>query len=282
MNSRRNFLKASGTFALGSLLLPNITEAAKRRRVKDAGLQLYTVRKEMLEDNVGTLKKIASLGYKEIESAASQKGYYYGLKPSEIKKICNDLGMTLRSGHVHYDDAKWQQTIDGAAESGQQYLIASVMPSNGQSVDNYKHASELFNKAGEDCKKSNITFGYHNHDSEFEKENGKVLYDVLLENTNPEFVKMEMDLGWVIVTGNDPLDYFQKYPGRFPLWHLKDMDLKEKHSVEFGKGGLDIKKMLQNSKKSGMKYFFIEQEEYTGTAFDCLKYNMDYLKNLQY
>lgn len=282
MNSRRNFLKASGAFALGSLLLPDLTKALDRKSAKDTGLQLYTVRKEMLEDNVGTLKKIASLGYKEIESAASEKGYYYDFKPAEIKKICNDLGMTLRSGHVHYDETKWQQTIDGASESGQQYLVASVMPVSGQTVDNYKRTSEIFNNAGEACKKSNIAFGYHNHDSEFEIDNGKVLYDVLLENTNPEYVKMEMDLGWVIVTGNDPLAYFEKYPGRFPLWHLKDMDLNEKHSVEFGKGALDIKKMLQASQKAGMKYFFIEQEEYTGTAFDCLAYNINYLKNLKY
>ena len=281
MNSRRNFLKASGALAIGSFLLPDVAKAADRRSVKDAGLQLYTVRNEMLKDNTGTLKKIASLGYKEIESAGSEKGSYYGFKPAEMKKICADLGMTLRSGHVHYDD-KWQQTIDDAAESGQGYLIVSVMPEKGQTVDNYKHTAEVFNKAGEAAKKSNISFGYHNHDSEFEKDNGKVLYDVLLENTNPEFVKMEMDLGWVIVTGNDPLAYFEKYPGRFPLWHLKDMDLKEKHSVEFGKGSLDVKKMLENAKKAGMKYFFVEQEEYSGTAFDCLEYNMNYLKNLKY
>lgn len=281
MNSRRNFLKASGALAIGSFLLPDVAKAADRRSVKDAGLQLYTVRNEMLKDNTGTLKKIASLGYKEIESAGSEKGSYYGFKPAEMKKICADLGMTLRSGHVHYDD-KWQQTIDDAAESGQGYLIVSVMPEKGQTVDNYKHTAEVFNKAGEAAKKSNISFGYHNHDSEFEKDNGKVLYDVLLENTNPEFVKMEMDLGWVIVTGNDPLAYFEKYPGRFPLWHLKDMDLKEKHSVEFGKGSLDVKKMLENSKKARMKYFFVEQEEYSGTAFDCLEYNMNYLKNLKY
>jgi len=281
MNSRRNFLKASGALAIGSFLLPDVAKAADRRSVKDAGLQLYTVRNEMLKDNTGTLKKIASLGYKEIESAGSEKGSYYGFKPAEMKKICADLGMTLRSGHVHYDD-KWQQTIDDAAESGQGYLIVSVMPEKGQTVDNYKHTAEVFNKAGEAAKKSNISFGYHNHDSEFEKDNGKVLYDVLLENTNPEFVKMEMDLGWVIVTGNDPLAYFEKYPGRFPLWHLKDMDLKEKHSVEFGKGSLDVKKMLENSKKAGMKYFFVEQEEYSGTAFDCLEYNINYLKNLKY
>lgn len=281
MNSRRNFLKASGALAVGAFLLPDVAKAIKSKSVKDVGLQLYTVRNEMLKDNVGTLKKIASLGYKEIESAASDKGYYYGFKPAEMKKICTDLGMKLRSGHVHYDDT-WQQTIDQAVESGQEYLIVSVMPEKGQTIDNYKRTAELFNKAGEAAKKSNIFLGYHNHDSEFEKENGKVLYDVLLENTNPEFVKMEMDLGWVIVTGNDPLVYFEKYPGRFPLWHLKDMDLKEKHSVEFGKGGLDVKKMLNNSKKAGMKYFFVEQEEYKGTAFDCLEYNMNYLKKLQY
>ena len=281
MNSRRNFLKTSGALAVGSLLISDLVRAASRKSVTDVGLQLYTVRNEMLNDNVGTLKKIASLGYKEIESAGSEKGSYYGFKPAEMKKVCNDLGMTLRSGHVHYD-AKWQQTIDDAVESGQEYLIVSVMPTKGQTVDNYKSVAETFNKAGEACKKSNITFGYHNHDSEFEKDNGKVLYDVLLENTDPRFVKMEMDLGWVIVTGNDPLAYFAKYPGRFPLWHLKDMDMKEKHSVEFGKGGLDVKKMLENANKAGMKYFFVEQEEYTGTAFDCLKSNMDYLKKLKY
>jgi sugar phosphate isomerase/epimerase len=281
MSSRRNFLKASGALAAGSLLLPDILRAENRKSVKDIGLQLYTVRNEMLKDNVGTLKKIASIGYKEIESAASDKGYYYGFKPAEMKKVCKDLGMTLRSGHVHYDN-NWQQTIDQAVESGQAYLIVSVMPEKGQTVDNYKRTAEIFNKAGEAAKKSNITFGYHNHDSEFEKDNGKVLYDVLLENTDPQFVKMEMDLGWVIVTGNDPLAYFEKYPGRFPLWHLKDMDLTARHSVEFGKGSLDVKKMLDNAKKAGMKYFFVEQEEYTGTAFDCLKYNMDYLKKLNY
>ena len=114
------------------------------------------------------------------------------------------------------------------------------------------------------------------------KKMGKFYMMFSLENTNPEYVNLEMDLGWVIVTGNDPLDYFAKYPGRFPLWHLKDMNVAEKHSTEFGKGGLDVKKMLQNSQKAGMKYFFVEQEEYTGTAFESLEYNYKYLKNLDY
>ncbi|MEP7233508.1 MAG: sugar phosphate isomerase/epimerase [Ginsengibacter sp.] len=280
MNSRRRFLRTSGAIAAGSFLLPGIVQAAKRNAAKDVGVQLYTVRKEMLEDNMGTLKKLAALGYKEIESAGSEKGNYYGLKPAEMKKACKDLGMTLRSGHVHFD-GKWQQTIDDAVEAGQEYVIVSSMPTRGQTVDNYKSVADAFNKAGEAAKKSNLSFGYHNHDFEFEKENGKILYDVLVENTDPQYVNLEMDLGWVIVTGNDPMAYFAKYPGRFPLWHLKDMDMQEKHSVEFGKGGLDIKKMLGAAKKSGMKYFFVEQEEYATTPFDALAYNYDYLKKMK-
>lgn len=122
MKSRSSFLKASGAFAAGSLLLPDIAKATSRRSVKDVGLQLYTVRSDMLKDNIGTLKKIAATGYKEIESAGSDKGSYYGLAPAEMKKICRDLGMTFRSGHLHYDQ-KWEQTIDDAVESGQEYMI---------------------------------------------------------------------------------------------------------------------------------------------------------------
>ncbi|MEO6330072.1 MAG: sugar phosphate isomerase/epimerase [Ginsengibacter sp.] len=281
MNSRREFLKTSGAVVIGSALLPNLAKASNLNAAKDVGVQLYTVRKEMLADNIGTLKKLAALGYKEIESAGSDKGNYYGLKPAEMKKVIKDLGMNLRSGHVHFD-GKWQQTIDDAKEAGQEYVIVSSMPTKGQTVDNYKSVAESFNKAGESCKKSNLYFGYHNHDFEFEKENGKILYDVLIENTNPEYVNLELDLGWVVVTGNDPLKYFEKYPGRFPLWHLKDMNMTEKHSTEFGKGGLDIKKMLNASKKSGMKYFFVEQEEYTSTPFEALAYNYNYLKKLKH
>ena len=281
MSSRRDFFKTSGAFALGSMLLPELVKAtAAGYPVKEVGVQLYSVRKEMLEDNIGTLKKLAKLGYNQIESAGSEKGYYYGLKPAEIKKVIADLGMKLRSGHVHYDENSWQKTIDDAAEAGQEYLIVSSMPSKGQTADNYQKVAEAFNKAGEQSKKSNLKFGYHNHDYEFEKAGGKILYEVLVEKTDPAVVHMEMDLGWVVVTGNDPLDFFARYPGRFPLWHLKDMDLVKKHSVEFGKGGLPIMKILNASKEAGMKYFFIEQEEYASTAFESLEYDIDFLKKL--
>lgn len=279
MTTRRQFLLNTGAFAIGAAVLPSFM--AENKKVSNVGIQLYTFRKEMLEDATGTLKQLAALGIKQIESARSAKGHYYGLKPKEIKKICSDLGMTLRSGHVHLDE-KWQQTLNDAAEAGQEYVICSTMPSNGQTVDNYTKVAVAFNQAGEDCKSHNLKFGYHNHEYEFEQHEGKVLYDILLNNTQPSLVHMELDLGWVVAAGKNPLDYFNKFPGRFPLWHLKDMDLEKKHSTEFGKGGLDIKLMLKNSGKSGMKYFFVEQEEYASTPLESMRHNMSYLAKLKF
>jgi sugar phosphate isomerase/epimerase len=278
MKTRRDFLKITGGLAAGAVLLPSLANAKK---VKNVGIQLYSVRKEMLADPVGTLKALAKIGYKELESARSEKGNYYGLQPKEIKKIAGDLGMTVRSGHVHVDN-DFQRSIDSAAEAGQNYLVCSSLPSNGQTIDNYKKVAETFTKAAEDCKKSKIIFGYHNHEYEFEKENGQVLYDVLLDNTDPKLVTMELDLGWVIISGNDPLAYFNKYPGRFPLWHLKDMDRAKKESTEFGKGEVNILDMLRNADKSGVKHIFVEQEEYASTALESMKYDFEYLMKLDY
>lgn len=278
MKTRRHFLKTTGALALGSLILPEFSFALAK--IKNPGIQLYSVRAEMLADAKGTLKQLADLGIKQIESARSAKGNYYGLTAKEMKETCKDLGMTLRSGHVGID-AKWQQTMEEAAESGQDYLICSSMPKSGQTIDNYKKTAEIFNKSGEECKKLGLKFGYHNHDYEFDKVNGVVLYDVLMDNTEPNLVHMELDLGWVVASGNDPFAYFKKYKGRFPLWHLKDMDLQKKHSTEFGKGGLDIPKLLQHRKESGLKYFFIEQEEYAKTPMESIKYDMDYLERVR-
>ena len=280
MQTRRNFVKLSGTLAAGTLLMPHLSNAAQNKKVTNVGVQLYSVRNEMLADAAGTLKKLAKIGYIQIESAKSAKGNYYGLKPKEISKITKDLGITLRSGHVGIDK-DWQQSIDDAAEAGQEYLICSSMPSRGQTVSNYEKVADAFSKAAAECKKSGLIFGYHNHDYEFEKDNGKVLYDILLEKTDPALVTMELDLGWVVVTGNDPAHYFEKFPGRFPLWHLKDMDVAKKHSTEFGKGQLDITGMLKSAGKSGMKHFFVEQEEYTNTAFESLQQDYDYLMKLK-
>lgn len=275
--NRRHFIANSAVLAAGTRLGGfNI----RRRRVQDIGIQLYTVRKEMLADAVGTLKKLAAIGFKELESARSDRGNYYGLSPKEIRKICDDLGMKLRSGHVHVD-GDWQKSLEDATITGQQYIISAVLPSAGQTVDHYKQSAEAFNKLGEDCKKAGLHFGYHNHDSEFETVDGTVLYDVLLKYTDPSLVTMEMDLGWVVAAGHDPFHYFSVYPGRFPLWHLKDMDKVRKQSTEFGQGQVNIKGLLEHAKQSGMKYFFLEQEEYTHSAFESIRIDYQYLSKLE-
>lgn len=274
---RRDFLIRSGMLSAGAMLLPSFKIPSIEEQ--KFGVQLYSFRDAMAKDALGTLKQIAAIGIKEIESAKSAKGHYYGLSPKDMKKACEDLGMKLVSGHVHLDK-NFERTMDEAAEAGQAYLICSSMPSKGQTVDNYKAVAEKFNNAGEACKSLGIHFGYHNHEYEFESDQGKVLYDVLMDNTEPDLVHMELDLGWVVVAGKDPLHYFKKYPGRFPLWHLKDMDMKKKESTEFGKGVLDIKTMMQNQKASGVKHILIEQEEYASTPLESMKHNMAYLKRL--
>lgn len=284
MRTRRSFLKDTGGIGAAALIFPSLLRAGKigmtahSAKSKGVGIQLYSVRKEMMVDAAGTLKRLGQIGYQEIESAQSEKGNYYGLAPKEIKKMLNDQGMRLRSGHTHIDK-NWQKSIDDAAEARQDYIICSVLPSRGQTVENYEESADLFSKAGEECRKSGIRFGYHNHDSEFETVNGRVLYDILLDRTDPQLVHMEMDLGWVIAAGKDPLAYFDKYPGRFPLWHLKDMDKTERRSTEFGKGKVDLLKLLKNAKKSGMKHYFVEQEEYTVNAWDSMEYDFKWLND---
>lgn len=278
MQTRRHFLKSAGTLAAASIILPGY--ALSHAKLTNPGVQLYSFRNEMLKDAGDTLRKIADLGIKQIESAGSAKGYYYGLSSKEMKQVCADLGMTLRSGHVQLDK-NWDSTMNAAAEAGQEYLICSSMPIEGQTTENYEKVAAMFNSAGAACKKLNIKFGYHNHDYEFNTDKGKVLYDVLLDNTDPSLVHMELDLGWVVATGHDPLEYFRKYPGRFPLWHLKDMNLQKKESTELGKGGLDIKAIVAAAEQSGLKYFFIEQEEYSHSAFESMKQNMAYLKRME-
>lgn len=274
--TRRDFIKSTAMLTAGTALFSFSADAVP---VNDVGIQLYSVRNDMLKDAAGTLKKLAAIGYKEIESAGSEKGSYYGLQPKEMKRICQDLGMNLRSGHVHIDK-NWQKTVDEAAEAGQTYIICSTMPQNGQTVSNYKHVADIFNQSADVAEKAGLIFGYHNHNYEFEQDNGQVLYDVLLTHTDPAKVKFELDLGWLILSGNDATTYFLKFPGRFPLWHLKDMDKNAKHSTEFGKGDISLKELLVQAKRSGMKYYFVEQEEYSMAPLEAMKYDFNYLKKV--
>ena len=281
MTTRREFLTTVGALAAGTLATP---AAGRITGVRDAGIQLYTVRDEMLRDARGTLAKLAKLGFKEVESASSPKGRYYGLSPQEIRKVTHDLGMTLRSSHAPIIEGQWQRTVDEAAAAGQHYLVCPVLPTQeeGQTVSSYGRAAALFNTCAAACQRAGLQFAYHNHAYEFARQGGRVLYDVLLEETDPTLVKMEMDLGWAVAAGQDPLRYFTKYPGRFPLWHLKDMRRDKPESTVLGTGRLPIAALLRQAHKSGMKYFFMEQENYVNSPLIDLSRGMSYLSKLSY
>ena len=314
MRNRRDFLRASGAFMLGGLLLPGCSSNGSKTNNETAadtksagsqdstaatnttagntalpvGLQLYTVRELLDKDLKGTLQKIADIGYKNLEAAAGAKGHYYGLKPKELTSMLDGMGMKLRSNHVLVGTQTaaeaplppslqtltngMQQLVDMAAEAGQDYLVcAYLFPSEHKTIDQYKKHAELFNKAGEACKKAGLTFAYHNHDFEFQEIDGQLPYDILLSGTDKDLVKMELDLYWATKSGNDPVGLFQKHEGRFPLWHVKDMDKTEKKFfTEVGNGSIDFKRIFDAAKTSGMEYYFVEQDVTPANPLDSI------------
>src|SRR5580704_10021897 len=297
MTNRRKFLQQSGVLAMTGLLYPGLKGANNffgLKATRPIGLQLYTLGNLMTTDTSGTLQKVAAIGYSQVESAGSQKGNWYGFKPKEFATMVKDAGMTWRSAHVGgapitidqimkmaktaEDSAKiqkmaagfknmpkqinlrdnYQQLADEAAEGGLSYLVCSFIPVD--TLDEIKTAVDVFNKSGEACKKVGVQFAYHNHTTEFDMVEGQRPFDYILTNTDKDMVKMELDLAWASKANQDPVALFKMHPGRFPLWHVKDLDKVNKEPAEVGSGIIDFKHIFDNSKESGMKYFFVEQD----------------------
>ncbi len=297
MTNRRRFLQQSGMLAMAGMLSPGFNRANNlfaAKKNKAIGLQLYTLGNLMTTDTKDTLQKVAAIGYKEVESAGSQKGVFYGYKPKEFAAMVKDAGMTWRSAHVGgapisidqimkmaktaEDSARiqkmaegfkkmpkqlnlkddYQQLADDAAEGGLSYLVCSFIPVG--TSDEIKTAVDVFSKAGEACKKVGVQFAYHNHTTEFDDVQGLRPFDYILSNTDKDMVKMELDLAWATKANQDPVALFKTHPGRFPLWHAKDLDKVKKEPAEVGSGIVDFKYIFENAKESGMKYFFVEQD----------------------
>lgn len=280
------------------LLLPrmnNVVSFFERKTKWPVGLQLYTLGNLMTTDPKGTLQKLAAIGYKELESAGSQKGNFYGYTPKEFAAMVKEAGMQWRSAHVGgapfsieqimkmaktaEDSARiqkmaeqfknmpkmlnlkenYQQLADSAAEGGLTYLVCSSIPVS--TLDEIKTAVDVFSKTGEACKKNGVQFAYHNHTTEFDEVEGHRPFDYILANTDKELVKMELDLAWATKAKQDPVELFKLHPGRFPLWHVKDLDKNTMNPAEVGTGVVDFKRIFDNAKESGMKYFFVEQDQ---------------------
>ena len=297
MTTRRKFLRQSGTFALAGLVMPKLGSANNffgEKTKWPIGLQLYTLGDLMTTDAKGTLQKLAAIGYKELESAGSQKGNYYGYTPKEFAAMVKDAGMNWRSAHVGgapfsieqimkmaktaEDSARiqkmaerfkdrpktlnlkenYQQLADDAAAGGIGYLVCSSIPVS--TLDEIKTAVDVFSKTGEACKKNGVQFAYHNHTTEFDEVEGHRPFDYILNNTDKNLVKMELDLAWATKAKQDPVELFKLHPGRYPLWHVKDLDKTTMNPAEVGTGVVDFKRIFDNAKESGVKYFFVEQD----------------------
>ena len=301
--SRRIFLKNSTLALAGTAAFTSKIFAADLG--KDLlGIQLYSVRDDMSKDAVGTLKQIAAMGYKNVEHANYVDRKFYGQSATEFKKTLDDLGLNMPSGHTvmgkqHWDDTKkdftdaWKFTVEDAATLGQQFVISPWLDEGMRSnVDDFKRYMDVFNKSGELCKKSGMKFGYHNHDFEFNTQlDGKRLYDLILQNTDPNLVIQQMDIGNMYGAGGRPLDLIKQYPGRFASMHVKD-EIKTGNAGEMGgydstvlgAGVMQVKKVIAAARKSGGTIdFIVEQESYQDkTPLASAKEDYDMMKKWGY
>ncbi|TDB60856.1 sugar phosphate isomerase/epimerase family protein [Arundinibacter roseus] len=258
--SRKEFIKTSALALTLPFLSNTFTSAKPPRKV---GLQLYTLRELMAKDPKGTLKQVADIGFKEVETFGYANGTFFGMAPAEFKSFLKDLGMSTPSGHYMPDQLKsgWNKIVDDASAAGQKYMMCAYIMPNERTLEDYKKFITLFNEAGEVCKKAGIQFGYHNHDFEFETVDGQIPYDMILKGTDPALVKMELDLYWAAYANQDPVALFTQNPGRFPLVHMKDMAKTPKREfAEVGNGSIDFQRILNAAKVAGLKHLFVEQD----------------------
>ena len=298
--SRRSFIRNSALAAASvSLFQQNIFAAAKKGEL--TGIQLYSVRADMKADPLGTLKQLSDMGYRHVEHANYANRKFYGWTVSEFKKILNGFGMSMPSGHTvldakHWDATKkdftneWKYTVEDAAAMGQSFVISPWLEeSKRKSMNDLKAFMDIFNRSGELCKKFGMKFGYHNHDFEFsEKVEGKVLFDIILSETDPNLVMQQLDIGNMLNGGAKALEVMQKYPGRFESMHVKDeIKATEGHepfeSTILGKGVVPIKAIIDLGRASGTKHFIIEQESYQGkTPMECADEDIKIMKKWGY
>ncbi len=297
--NRRSFLQTSA-LAGTALLLSNSLLANNKASKKSIGIQLYSVRDEMKNNPLGTLQKVAAMGYKNVEHANYVNGKFYGYEPKEFRKVLDDLGLSMPSGHTvmggqHWDAAKndftdvWKKTVEDAALLGQKYVVSPWLDvSLCKNFDDCKRFMEVFNKSGELCKKSGMKFGYHNHDFEFSLRLTSVkVYDIIMQNTDPNLVAQQLDIGNMYNGGGRAVELLKQYPGRFELMHVKDEIKGEKELYEstiLGTGIIGVADVLKLAAKSGgTTQYIIEQESYQGKSpLESIKMDLDWIKEAKF
>ncbi|HAX94218.1 MAG TPA: xylose isomerase [Bacteroidales bacterium] len=300
--SRRTFIKSGAALIAAAAVMPGEVLAAKKRKKGIIGVQLYSVRNEMSKDPLGSLKKVAAMGYEYVEHANYVDRKFYGYTPQEFRKVLDDLGLKMISGHTvmgrnHWDEARndfsdsWKYTVDDAAVLGQRYVVSPSMDNSMRSkYDDFMHYMEIFNKCGDLCQKQGMKFGYHNHDFEFsEKLNNEKLFDIMMRTMDPDKVVVQLDMGNLYNGGAVALDVVRQYPGRFENLHVKDeiaaSEGTDKYeSTIIGKGIVNAREVIDLATKiGGTEVYIIEQESYQGkTPMECIEEDLKVMKSWGY
>jgi sugar phosphate isomerase/epimerase len=274
---RRGFVSTMGALVAHPSLVPRPPFARKLGKI---GLQLYTVRHVLERDFEGTLARVATTGYREVEFAG-----YFGHEPREVRAILDRHGLVAPSAHVSPAPEVWHAALDAAPVIGHHYLVVAwIPPEERRTLDDWKRVAETFNQLGTQARAAGLQFAYHNHDFEFQPLAGesRLPYDVLLAETDPRLVQLEIDLYWMTKGGQDPLAYFARWPGRVPMVHVKDSGPPPEHRMrDVGAGTIDWKRIFARSAQAGIRHYFVEHDE-PPDAFASIRASYAYLKNLDF
>ena len=253
---RREFVQGLG--AAAASFQPSAFSFQLSARIARIGVQLYTVRALLEADFEGTLARIAAIGFKEVEF-----WHYFGRTPVQVRDVLRRNQLSAPATHIGIEPllGDWAKTLDDAQVMGHRYLVvASTPPERQRTLDDWRRVGDIFNRAGEQARRAGLALGYHNHDYEFVRLEDQLPFDVLLESTDPRYVKIEMDLFWVRKGGQDPVGYFERWPGRFPMVHVKDMTA-DGRMVDVGAGAIDWRAIFAHRRLAGTEHYFVEHDE---------------------
>jgi len=290
--NRRQFINRSAVLLAASSVASQSVFAAAMAKLNKGriGVQLYSVKDELPNDFVGTLKKLSAIGYSEVEPYGFDGDKFFGHTMKELSGIVKDMGMIITGSHCNVGilpedtNAKewdyWKKCAASLKSGGAKWAIQAWIP-EAKTMDDLKRTVAYFNHAGEICKAGGMKFGFHNHYDEFHKIEGEIILDYLIKNTDPKLVSFQMDMGHVVNGGGDCLRYLRDFPGRFHLWHASDFDTASRKYIETGKGSVPYPALFELAKSSGMECLIVEQET-SNDIFASLKMDFDYLKQFKW
>lgn len=295
---RRHFIQTTALASAGAVIYacggkPSASSAAESQRgiSKTIGLQLYSLRDIIRDDVKGTMQKVSDIGFKELECWSYGDGNIFDMPYVDFNNMIKDMGMKITSGHYSLGLGLpekqstilngWEAAVEDANKIGQESMVVAYLEkSERESIDDYKKVCQYLNAANETCKSAGVKLQYHNHEFEFETLDGQIPYDVMLSELDSS-IPMELDLYWITYAGKDPFEYFNKYPGRFEQWHIKDMNKSDpKLQTDVGTGSIDFKAIFAKSELAGMKHYYVEQENYDVSPMDSVTNGYKYLETI--